>query len=199
MERDVAGGRGESAVVVTAAVALTSLAALVAGRLRQRLRLLFQQLVQGFFYAAANQFLDLALDNFLIQLYNFLGHSLLSPFEWCVVTSFYQSLQAMSSFMRFSICATYFTLSLATRGSKACATIPPASRMPQSIAATILFTKITPFRVFSADCFCFYPIDAERGILSYSFLRKYLISSFRPNIRSLPCAECPPDQAAHQG
>ncbi|MGO5042081.1 hypothetical protein ACTQ3R_16605, partial [Lawsonibacter sp. LCP25S3_E2] len=30
----------------------------------------------------------------------------------CVVTSFYQSLQAMSSFMRFSICATYCTLSL---------------------------------------------------------------------------------------
>jgi hypothetical protein len=28
-----------------------------------------------------------------------------------VVTSFYQSLQAMSSFMRFSICATYCTLS----------------------------------------------------------------------------------------
>ena len=36
---------------------------------------------------------------------------MLAPFEWCVVTSFYQSLQAMSSFMRFSICATYFTLS----------------------------------------------------------------------------------------
>ena len=31
--------------------------------------------------------------------------------EWCVVTSFYQSLQAMSSFMRFSICAPYCTLS----------------------------------------------------------------------------------------
>ena len=30
--------------------------------------------------------------------------------EWCVVTSFYQSLHAMSSFMRFSICATYCTL-----------------------------------------------------------------------------------------
>ena len=29
----------------------------------------------------------------------------------CVVTSFYQSLQAMSSFMRFSICAIYCTLS----------------------------------------------------------------------------------------
>jgi len=30
------------------------------------------------------------------------------------VTSFYQSLQAMSSFMRFSICATYCTLSCLT-------------------------------------------------------------------------------------
>ncbi|WP_207732008.1 hypothetical protein, partial [Dysosmobacter segnis] len=46
-----------------------------------------------------------------------LGHSLLAPFEWCVVTSFYQSLQAMSSFMRFSICATYFTLSVGQRVS----------------------------------------------------------------------------------
>ena len=32
----------------------------------------------------------------------------------CVVTSFYQSLQAMSSFMLFSICATYCTLSAMT-------------------------------------------------------------------------------------
>ena len=30
----------------------------------------------------------------------------------CVVTSFYQSLQAMSSFLLFSICATYCTLSI---------------------------------------------------------------------------------------
>ena len=35
MERDVAGSRGEIAVIVAAAVALTRLAALVAGRLRQ--------------------------------------------------------------------------------------------------------------------------------------------------------------------
>ena len=81
MERDVAGGGGEIAVIVTAAVALTGLAALIAGRLRQGLRLLLQQLVQGFLHAAADQFLDLPLDNFLIQLYNFLGHSLLSPFR----------------------------------------------------------------------------------------------------------------------
>jgi len=54
MERDVAGGRGKITVIVTAAVALTGLAALIAGRLRQRLRLFFQQLVQGFFYTSSN-------------------------------------------------------------------------------------------------------------------------------------------------
>ena len=54
MERDVAGGRGKITVIVTAAVALTGLAALIAGRLRQGLRLLFQQLVQGFFYTSSN-------------------------------------------------------------------------------------------------------------------------------------------------
>jgi hypothetical protein len=41
VERDVAGGRGEVAVIAAAAVALTGLAALVAGRLRQGLRLLY--------------------------------------------------------------------------------------------------------------------------------------------------------------
>ena len=54
MERDVTGSGGKAAVVVAAAVALTSLAALVAGRLCQGLRLLFQQLVQGFFYTFSN-------------------------------------------------------------------------------------------------------------------------------------------------
>ena len=81
VERNVTGGGGEIPVVVAAAVALTGLAALIAGGLRQGLRLLLQQLVQGFLHAAADQFLDLPLDNFLIQLYNFLGHSLLSPFR----------------------------------------------------------------------------------------------------------------------
>ena len=52
--------------MVAAAVALTGLAALVAGSLRQGLRLFFQQLVQGFLHAAADQFLDLTLDYFLV-------------------------------------------------------------------------------------------------------------------------------------
>ena len=50
MERDVTGSGGKAAVIVAAAVALTGLAALIAGRLRQRLCLLFQQLVQGFYF-----------------------------------------------------------------------------------------------------------------------------------------------------
>ena len=55
MECDIAGGRGEIPVVVAAAVALAGLAALVAGGLRQRLRiLLLQQLVQRLFYAFSN-------------------------------------------------------------------------------------------------------------------------------------------------
>ena len=55
MERDVAGGRGEAAVIVTAAVvALTGLAALVAGGLDQGLCLLLQQLVQRLFYTSSN-------------------------------------------------------------------------------------------------------------------------------------------------
>ena len=49
-----AGSRGEAAVMVAAAVALTGLAALVARRLRQRLRLFLQQLVQRLFYAATD-------------------------------------------------------------------------------------------------------------------------------------------------
>ena len=54
MERDIAGDRGKVSAVVTAAVALTGLVALIAGRLRQRLRLLFQQLVQRLFYTSSN-------------------------------------------------------------------------------------------------------------------------------------------------
>ena len=41
VECDVVGGRGEVAVIAAAAVALTGLAALVAGRLRLGLRLLY--------------------------------------------------------------------------------------------------------------------------------------------------------------
>ena len=62
MERDIAGGRGEIPVIAAAAIALTGLAALAAGRLCQGLCLFFQQLVQGFFRAASDQFLNLTPD-----------------------------------------------------------------------------------------------------------------------------------------
>ena len=39
------------------------------------------QFVQGFLHAAVHKFFDLTLDNFLVELYNFFGHSLLSPFR----------------------------------------------------------------------------------------------------------------------
>ena len=112
MERNVTGGRGEIPVIVAAAVALTGLVALVARRLRQGLRLLFQQLVQCFLHAAADQFPDLPLDHFLVQLYNFLGHRLLAPFE-CLCGNLIHPEPAsyVSFFCSFSICATYCTLS----------------------------------------------------------------------------------------
>lgn len=66
MERDIFGGSGKVAVVMTAAVALASFVALVASCLSQLLSLGFQQLVESFLYASAYQFFDLTLDNFLI-------------------------------------------------------------------------------------------------------------------------------------
>ena len=63
----------------------------VPGRLGQLLSLGLQQFVESFLYAAPNQLFELPLDYFLVKLYNLLRHGLLSPFEWCVATSFYQS------------------------------------------------------------------------------------------------------------
>ena len=107
LERNGSGSRSEVATVMAAAVALAMLVTLVPGSLGQLLRLGLQQFIEGFFYAAAYKFLELPLDYFTI--FSDMACCLLS--EWCVVTSFYQSLQAMSSFMRFSICASYYTLS----------------------------------------------------------------------------------------
>ena len=110
MERDIAGGRGEVPVIAAAAAVLTGIAALAAGRLRQGLRLLFQQLVQGFFRAASDQLIcPLISSSFSCTIFSDIVCCLLS--NVCVVTSFYQSLQAMSSFLLVSICATYLTLS----------------------------------------------------------------------------------------
>ena len=51
---------------MAAAVALALLIALVPGCLGQFLRLGLQQLIEGFLYAASNQLLELALDNFFV-------------------------------------------------------------------------------------------------------------------------------------
>ena len=75
---------------MTAAVSLTLLVALISGSLGEFLRLGLQQLVERFLHTSSNQFLDFPLDNFLVKLYNLFRHGLLSPFEWCVATSFYQ-------------------------------------------------------------------------------------------------------------
>ena len=66
LEGDIPRSGGEIAVVVTAAVALALLIALVPGRLGQFLRLGLQQFVEGFLYATSYQLLELALDYFLI-------------------------------------------------------------------------------------------------------------------------------------
>jgi len=70
MKRDISGGSGKIPVIVAAAVALASLISLIPGCLREFLCLLLQQLMR-LFHTAADQFLDLTLDNFLVQLYNF--------------------------------------------------------------------------------------------------------------------------------
>ena len=66
LEGDISGSGGEIAVVVAAAVALALLIALIPGCLGQFLSLGFQQLIEGFLYAASYQLLDLPLDNFLV-------------------------------------------------------------------------------------------------------------------------------------
>ena len=111
MKRYIAGSGGKVPVIVAAAVALTGLAALVSGRLGQLLGFGLQQLVEGLLHAAADQFFYLALDYFLVELYNVVGHGLSSPFRMCIATSFYQRRQAVSTFLPFSICAIYYTLS----------------------------------------------------------------------------------------
>ena len=66
---------------MAATVALALLAALVARRLRQLLRLSFQKTVERFLHAPLDQFFDLPLDYFLVYLYISLGHGLRSPFR----------------------------------------------------------------------------------------------------------------------
>lgn len=113
VERDVAGSRGEVAVIVAAAVALmTGLAALVAGIACVRDSASFPS--SSFRFSSTllrtNSLIwPLITSLFSCTIFSDIVCCLVS--NVCVVTSFYQSLQAMSSFMRFSICATYCTLS----------------------------------------------------------------------------------------
>ena len=59
---------------------------------------------------AADQFLDL-LDNFLVQLYNLLGHGLQSPFRMVCRNFILPEFANYVSFFLLSFCATYLTLS----------------------------------------------------------------------------------------
>ena len=90
MKRYIAGSGGKVPVIVAAAIALTRFTALVSGRLGEFLGFGLQQLVEGLLHAAADQLFNLALDYFLVELYNGVGHGLSSPFRMCVATSFYQ-------------------------------------------------------------------------------------------------------------
>lgn len=81
LEGDISGSGGEIAAIVSAAVALALLIALISGCLSQLFCLDLQKLVEGFLYAAAHKFLELPLDNFFVSLYNLLAYGLLSPFR----------------------------------------------------------------------------------------------------------------------
>lgn len=67
---------------------------------------------RGGHFTASHQLFDLTLDHFLVKLCNLVRHGLLSPFEWCVATSFYQRYANHVSFIYFSICEIYCTLSI---------------------------------------------------------------------------------------
>ena len=102
MERNVAGGRGKVAVIVAAAVALTGLAALVARRLRQQNSPSFSSSsfrVSSTLPRTNSLICPLIISSFSCTIFSDIVCCLLS--NVCVVTSFYQSLQAMSSFLLF--------------------------------------------------------------------------------------------------
>ena len=84
MECHIPGCGGKISVIMTAAVALAGLTALVASCLGEFFCIGFQQLVECLLHTAADQLLDLPLDYFLVELYNVVGHGLLSPFRMFV-------------------------------------------------------------------------------------------------------------------
>ena len=90
MQGNIPGGGGKLSVIMAAAVALTGLAALVAGSLGQFLRLCVQKLVECLLHAATDQFLDLPLDYFLAPCTMLLDMVCRLLSNVCMVTSFYQ-------------------------------------------------------------------------------------------------------------
>ena len=96
---------------MAAAEALTGLAVLVAGGLRRDSASFPSSSfrVSSTLLRTNSLIWPLITSSFSCTIFSDIVCCLLS--NVCVVTSFYQSLQAMSSFMRFSICATYCTLS----------------------------------------------------------------------------------------
>lgn len=101
VERDVAGGRGEVPVIMAAAIALTGLATLIAGRLCRDSASFFSSSfrVSSTLPRTNSLIWPLITSSFSYTIFSDIVCCLLS--EWYVVTSFYQSLQAMSSFMLF--------------------------------------------------------------------------------------------------
>ena len=112
-ECDISGSSGEVAAVVAAAVARALLIFLVPGLLRLGLR----QLIEWLLYAASHKFLALPLNNFLVKLYNLFRHGLLSPFEWCVATSFYRR---SANHVSFYFCESYSTCPLLSSWEGSC-------------------------------------------------------------------------------
>lgn len=87
LDDNISASNDDISVIMTILVLLI---ALILGRLNQFPRFHFQQLVEGFFYAALYTFLNLALDYHLIQFYNFIGHGLLPLFE-CLVSQLHST------------------------------------------------------------------------------------------------------------
>lgn len=146
MERHIPGRGGKAPVIVAAAIALTGFAALIPSCLGEFF--CFQQLVQRFFYAASNQFLNLTLDYFLVELYNVVGHGLPSPFE-CLCSNFIlpETRRPCLLFCRLQFAQFYYTLSF-TASRFACFTRQNQSHLRRHCRYGIL-----PPSMITALCF----------------------------------------------
>ena len=106
------------------------------------------QFVQGFLHAAAHKFFDLTLDNFLVELYNFLGHSLLSPFRMVCANFILPESANYVFFFAFS-----FLRSLSVNCHFA------------KVSAHILYTKLRHPRLYQAEfSFVYEEFDLYRSL-----------------------------------